>query len=136
MDEIYDTITQMLSDPDTNDRFIQSLVESWNEAEAQIHGFDTIADYLMFLNNEYMVKCYENIIYEKVTIYSFDVIRDAMTDVTFIHKYYVHKLFRHPSQISIDDIKKYILLGDIKVSEVPQYFYDWIYAIIKGDNNE
>ena len=60
--------------------------------------------------------------------------RRAMIDTNFIHWYYVRKIFGNPYYITPETIRTNILLGNIKVADVPDYIKDWIYTTVKGDS--
>ncbi len=115
-----------------DDKIIQLLNEAFEEAEAKANGFNTVEEYEKYLTNKQMEQIYDSFVNEKISVYSIRVIYDTMTDTDLIHKYYVNKLFRHPSLITTEEIQKHILLGDIKIKEVPQYFYDWVYYTLQG----
>lgn len=61
--------------------------------------------------------------------YKYEMARRAMIDTNFIHWYYVHKLFgKDILHVTHKDIMTNLLLGNIKVSDVPDIYKELIYT--------
>lgn len=63
-----------------------------------------------------------------------DLHRRAMIDTNFIHWYYVRKIFGNPLKVTPEMLRTNLMLGNIKVSDIPDYMKDWIYTAYKDDN--
>ena len=68
---------------------------------------------------------------------NYKLIRQAMIDTNFIHWYYVHKLFgKDICYVTTKDICNNILLGNIKISDVPDIYKDIICERIKRESEK
>lgn len=62
-----------------------------------------------------------------------DLHRRAMIDTNFIHWYYVRKIFGNPLYVTPETIRTNLLLGNIKVSDIPDYMMDWFHNYVDFD---
>lgn len=70
-------------------------------------------------------------------IQNYQLHRRAMIDTNFIHWYYVHKLFgKDICYVTTKDIQVNLLLGNIKVSDIPDIYKEIFRKQIMGGVKE